>query len=95
MTFVGTAAASAGEPWEVRCTYTVGSEFAPAPIRENPDSNSTIVKFKNTGEDVTSKHSCGFEVLDRESGIHFVSVNTHSATDNEGWMRSRDLINPR
>jgi hypothetical protein len=80
---------------EVRCTYTVGSEWAPVPVRENPDSNSVVDIYKNAGETVTSKHSCGYEVLDRESGIHFVSVNIDLAWDGEGWIRSRDLINPR
>jgi hypothetical protein len=80
---------------EVRCTYTVGREFGPAAVRENTDTNSTVLKAKYPDEDVTSKHSCGYEVLDPESGVHFVSVNLLQATDGEGWMRSRDLVNPR
>ncbi len=91
-TFLATAPAQA---WDVRCSYTVGSEWAPVPVRENPDMNSAILKYKPAGEDVTSKHSCGYEVLDRESGVHFISVNTWAATDAEGWIRSRDLVNPR
>src|SRR4051794_33780600 len=82
------------QAWPVRCTYTVGSEIAPAPVRENPDINSAIVQTKDTGETVTSKHSCGYQEVD-ESGVHFISVNTWHATDEEGWMRSWDLIDPR
>ncbi|HEY0640417.1 MAG TPA: hypothetical protein VGD67_22530 [Pseudonocardiaceae bacterium] len=57
-------------------------------VRENPDTNSVVRKYKYRGELVTGPCQ---RVLDTESGVYFTAVNCSCATDGIGWIRSSHL----
>lgn len=57
-------------------------------VRENPDTDSVIRKFKNAGDRVTSP--CRAE-YDTEGATWFTSVYCGCATDGIGWIRSSSL----
>lgn len=71
-------AASANGP----CLTTI--MHSPTPVRENPDTNSVVRKYKYRGDRVTGP--CG-ATLDIESGVVFVPVDCTCATDRIGWVR--------
>jgi len=67
-----------------------------AVVRENPDTNSVVLKWKHRGNYIS--HPCDSEyphvlVTDIESGVPFLSVNCTCATDGIGWIR-QDAFTP-
>ena len=61
-----------------------------AVVRENPDTNSKVLKHKHVGDIITmpcASRGIPIAVLDGESGVEFVSVNCDCASDGVGWMR--------
>jgi hypothetical protein len=61
-----------------------------AVVRENPDTNSKVLKHKQAGDIITMpcwSRGIPIAVVDRESGVEFVSVNCDCASDGVGWMR--------
>jgi hypothetical protein len=84
-------ALSAGSAEAATCAkYRVA--WGPAPVHENPDTNSVVRKYKYVNQYVTGP--ANKNVLDTESGVWFIAVYTSAATDGEGWMRAAQLDYP-
>ena len=62
-----------------------------AVVRENPDTNSKVIKHKKKGD--FTKGPCNGEVpiavLDRESGVTFISRQCTCAEDGWGWINEK------
>jgi hypothetical protein len=63
-----------------------------AVVRENPDTNSNVLKHKHRGDIITMPCDSRWKgrsrvERDRESGVLFVPVDCECATDGVGWMR--------
>jgi hypothetical protein len=69
------------------CHYDVFTDATQ--VRENPDTDSVIRKWKYWMEHVTGPCQ---EVLDGESGVWFTAVYCTCATDGIGWIRSSALV---
>ncbi|HEY0637042.1 MAG TPA: hypothetical protein VGD67_05290 [Pseudonocardiaceae bacterium] len=82
------SAAAAEEVRPAACSYVVYWVYE-SPVRENPDTDSVIRKYKYHTEMVSGP--C-METLDNESGVWFTAVYCSCATDGIGWMRSSHLF---
>ena len=61
-----------------------------AVVRENPDTNSHVLKHKKRGDIITmpcASKGLPVVVLDAESGVQFIPVDCDCASDGVGWMR--------
>ena len=62
-----------------------------AVVRENPDTNSQVIRHKNAGD--FTEGPCHGEVplavLDTESGVTFISRQCACASDGWGWIDER------
>jgi hypothetical protein len=70
------------------CHYTV--RYDGSAVRENPDTDSVVRKYKQVGDGVTARWPCEI-VVDTESGAAFAEVVCACASDDRGWMRKDQL----
>lgn len=62
-----------------------------AVVRENPDTNSSVLRHKNKGDLITFPCADPILVLDQESGVSFIHAECGCASDGIGWIRQDAL----
>jgi hypothetical protein len=86
ISIVATSADSASAAGCVRYYWV---DQVPAPVRENPSSQSVVRKYKNLFETVTGP--CSPAVRDPHSPRLYIPVYTRAASDGVGWMASQTI----
>jgi hypothetical protein len=85
---VGVVAISA-DPASAACVSYYWVNQVPAPVRENPSSQSVVRKYKQVFDTVTGP--CSSAVRDPHSSRLYIPVYTQAATDGIGWMASKTV----
>jgi hypothetical protein len=80
---------TSADPASAACVRYYWVNEVPAPVRENPSSQSVVRKYKQVFDTVTGP--CWASVRDPHSSRLYIPVYTRAATDGIGWMASQTI----